>query len=59
MNRDKEQGKTPNMGLPCSFFTMSTRKMFLGKQIFVDKCRLPCIIHIKAMLLYRDNTVHK
>lgn len=50
MNRDKEQGKTPNMGLPCSFFAMAMRKMFLGKQIFVDKCRLPCIIHIKAIL---------
>ena len=50
MNRDKEQGKAPNMGHPCSFFTMSTRKMFLGKQISVDKCRLPCIIHIKAIL---------
>lgn len=26
MNRDKEQGKTPNMGLPCSFFAMAMRK---------------------------------
>ena len=50
MNRDKEQGKTPNMGHLCSFFTMTTRKMFLGKQIFIDKCRLLCIIHIKAIL---------
>lgn len=50
MNRDKEQGKAPNMGLPCSFFAMTTKKIFLGKQIFVDKCRLLCIIHIKAIL---------
>ena len=29
---------------------MSTRKMFLGKQISVDKCRLLCIIHIGLIL---------
>lgn len=50
MNRDKEQGKTPNMGIPALFLLCQREKCFLVNKFFIDKCRLLCIIHIKAML---------